>query len=408
MTLTLDKRNARKHSEANRKAIRQSLAAAKAGRSIVLDAGDNVLAGNGVAEAWQELGGKVRVIETTGDELVAVKRTDLAPDSPEARQLATLDNLTADTSAHDYNLDLLREALENDPISKTIAEQDERLRALLKAPPKQETADAGELVDKAAELQAKWQVQRGDLWQCGKHRILCGDSTNAEDVARVMSGEIARMVWTDPPYGVKYGDKLEAANAMHYRVRHIENDNLSDEDLEHLINQALANASNHSLAGASIYVACHAGKPLPVLIRAFAGSGFEFMWHLVWVKDQIVLGRGDYHFKHENILYGWKHDAAHYFTEDRKQTSVFEYPRPKVSAEHPTMKPPELVAHMISNNSKIYEIVFDCFNGSGTTLVACEQTGRIGRGLEIEPRYVAVSLERLSNLGLTCERLSSG
>lgn len=152
MTLTLDKRNARKHSEANRKAIRQSLAAAKAGRSIVLDAGDNVLAGNGVAEAWQELGGKVRVIETTGDELVAVKRTDLAPDSPEARQLATLDNLTADTSAHDYNLDLLREALENDPISKTIAEQDARLRALLKETIAPEFAEYDESIADGVEV----------------------------------------------------------------------------------------------------------------------------------------------------------------------------------------------------------------------------------------------------------------
>lgn len=238
-----------------------------------------------------------------------------------------------------------------------------------------------------------------------EHRLMCGDSASS-DVDVLFGNDKANLTWTDPPYGVKYGDKLEAANAMGYRVRHIQNDNLSDEDLEHLINAALTNAANHSCAGASVYVAAPAGQQLPTLMRAFAGSGFEYRWQLVWLKDQIVLGRGDYHFKHENILYGWKKDGAHYFIDNRKQASVFEYPRPKVSDEHPTMKPIALVAHMLNNSSRAGDIVYDCYCGSGTTLIACEQTGRIGRGMEIEPKYVAVSLERLSLLGLQPRRVN--
>jgi len=130
------------------------------------------------------------------------------------------------------------------------------------------------------------------------------------------------------------------------------------------------------------------------LISAFDGSGFVFHWGLVWVKDQLVLSRADYHFQHENILYGWKDDAGHKWTGDRKQSSVFFVDRPKRSDEHPTMKPVKLVEQMLTNNSSEGEIVLDPFLGSGTTLIACQNLGRKCRGIEIEPKYVAVTLQR--------------
>lgn len=201
MSIKRDALNARKHSDANKRAIRQSLEAVGAGRSILIDADENVLAGNGVLEQAEALGIPVKVIESDGRELLAVKRVDLTGDK--ARQAATLDNLTADTSAFDYDSERLRAALANDAISKAIAEQQEQLRALLREPPKAETQDPSELIDRAAQLQAKWQVQYGDLWEIGKHRILCGDSTNADDVAMVMQGEKAQAVVTDSPYGIE-------------------------------------------------------------------------------------------------------------------------------------------------------------------------------------------------------------
>jgi DNA modification methylase len=228
----------------------------------------------------------------------------------------------------------------------------------------------------------------------GEHRIICGDCTDEVIIKNVMGSDRARLVWTDPPYGVNYGAKLEDANPMGYRVRMIENDNLPPAELEVFIRSALKNCCDYSLSGGAIYVACPAGTPLPTLIASFVGSGYTFHWGLIWLKDQLVLGRGDYHFKHENILYGWKEDAAHYFVDDRKQTSVFEYPRPKSSEEHPTMKPVDLVAHMISNSSRVGDIVLEPFSGSGSTILACEREGRKCRAIEISPAYVAVSIQR--------------
>ena len=257
------------------------------------------------------------------------------------------------------------------------------------------TADAEPQIDKAAELNEKWQVATGDLWQIGEHRLLCGDSTKAADVARLMQGEVASMIWTDPPYGVAYGDKLEQSNPMGYRVRQIENDNLDDDDLETLLRAAMNNVGQHCVKGAAIYAACPAGKPLPTAIKAFDDSCFEFRWQLVWVKDQLVLSRADYHFRHENILYGWKSDGAHYFTDDRTQDSVFEVARPKVSEEHPTMKPLDLIAQMIRNSSKQGEIVIDMFGGSGSTMLAAANNNRRARLMELTPNFSAVILERM-------------
>jgi len=263
--------------------------------------------------------------------------------------------------------------------------------------------DPGAQIDRAEELREKWGVKRGDLWQIGNHRIICGDCTDPLIVAVLMEDVKISLVWTDPPYGVKYGDKLEAANPMGYRVRTIENDDLPEDELEEFIRSAFAIAAEFSDPGAAIYAACPPGTPLPTAIAAFVGSGFEFRWQLVWVKDQLVLSRADYHFRHENILYGWKPDGAHYFTADRKQDSVFEIPRPKVSDEHPTMKPIELVEAMIGNSSKSGDAVYDPFLGSGTTLVACERLNRIGRGVEISPAYCAVAIQRLVDMGLEAE-----
>jgi DNA modification methylase len=254
--------------------------------------------------------------------------------------------------------------------------------------------DAEPQIDRAEELREIWGVETGQLWQLGEHRLICGDCTDKAVVERVMGGDLAKMVWTDPPYGVSYGDKLEASNPMGYRVRTIENDNLKPEELELFIRSCFRICADYTIAGAAIYAACPAGTLLPRLIAAFTDSGFEFRWGLVWVKDQIVLSRADYHFQHENILYGWKPDGAHHWHGDRKQSSCMFVDRPKSSEEHPTMKPIELVEIMLKNNSEIDDVVLEPFSGSGTTLIACERLNRKCRAVEISPAYVAVAIQR--------------
>jgi site-specific DNA-methyltransferase (adenine-specific) len=213
------------------------------------------------------------------------------------------------------------------------------------------------------------------------------------------------MLASDPPYGISYSAKNEFLNALDRgnRVqRPIAND--QDSDAAPLIfSDALRRAIKYAEKGASCYATVPGGPLLPDFIGAFNKSGFSFKSLLVWLKSQFVLGRCDYQFKHENILYGWVESGCHYFVNDRTQCSVFEIDKPHVSAMHPTVKPVELVARMISNSSRPGELVYDPFAGSGTSLVAAHQLGRVGYGCEIDPRYLAVILERLSLLGLEPE-----
>ncbi len=192
------------------------------------------------------------------------------------------------------------------------------------------------------------------------------------------------------------------------QLRPIENDDLPASELETFLRSVLTNIAIVSNDGAPIYVACPPGTPLPTSIAAFVGSGFDYHWQLVWVKDQLVLSRADYHFRHENILYGWKAGKSHYFTDDRTQDSIFEVPRPKRSETHPTMKPVLLIECMLKNSSKVGQVVLDAFGGSGSTLIACEKLGRKCYGLEIDPHYCDVIIKRWEDFTGRKAELSDG
>jgi DNA modification methylase len=236
----------------------------------------------------------------------------------------------------------------------------------------------------------------GDLWILGDHRLLCGDSTKAEDVERLMAGAKADLWLTDPPYGVAY----ESAGRRGKDNQHeeIENDSRPLDEMAKFWEQA-ASLAYQSCSGSSSYYwfACQGGDQM-MMMMSISRAKWRVRHELIWVKDQMVFGRCDYHYKHEPILYGWKQDGTHEWNADRKQVSVLEFARPKRSDEHPTMKPVALVAYLLGNNTTSGESVLDTFCGSGTTLIAAEQLGRKCYGMEISPQYCDVIVKRWETL----------
>lgn len=236
-------------------------------------------------------------------------------------------------------------------------------------------------------------VRPDDMYLLGRHRILCGDATKPEDVARVLDGQQADICWTDPPWNVAYGKSDHPS----YRKREIANDDLG-EAFPGFCAAFCAGIKTATKPGAHIYMAMSA-QEWPVIDGALRHVGFHWSATIIWAKDSLVLGRGDYHRQYEPIWYGWNADAPRLSPlEDRKQSDLWEIPRPKRSDEHPTMKPVELVVRSIQNSSSYGGTVFEPFSGSGTTIVACEQTGRACRAIELEPRYVQVAIERWESL----------
>ena len=245
-----------------------------------------------------------------------------------------------------------------------------------------------EVVEDEVPDEVEPRTKPGDLWLLGRHRLLCGDSTKAEDVERLMAGIQADMMFTDPPYGVSYVGKTKKALT-------IQND--GEADLPKLLDGSFSCAMLATREGACWYVAAPPGPLHWEFARRLMDLGV-YRQTLVWVKDSMVLGHSDYHYKHEPIFYGWKPGASHREPPDRTQVSVWEIARPKRSEEHPTMKPVELVAKAVGNSSLRGESVYEPFCGSGTTLIAAEQLGRKCYGMEISPQYCDVIVRRWENL----------
>ena len=242
-------------------------------------------------------------------------------------------------------------------------------------------------------------VRRGDVWALGPHKLMCGDSTRSEDVVRLLGADVVDLLWSDPPWGCQIRGRTKKALT-------IVNDDLGPDGTRALVAAALRLAPLRP--GGAFYVAAPSGPELHLaFLLALGDAGLTAHQTLVWVKDRFVLGHADYHARHENILYGWRDGRAHQFVKDRTQDTVWEIPRPARSAEHPTMKPVELVARAIRNSSTPGQLVYDPFAGSGSTLIAAEQTGRRCRAMELDPRYAQVILERWAALvGTPAERVA--
>lgn len=226
----------------------------------------------------------------------------------------------------------------------------------------------------------------GDVWQLGSHRLICGDSTSEETIAQLMAGEQADLLLTDPPYNVEYTGKTKDALT-------IENDSMADGEFRQFLIAAFKAADSALKCGGAFYI-WHADSEGFNFRGACHDIGWQVRQCLVWVKNTMVLGRQDYQWKHEPCLYGWKAGAAHYWGSDRKQTTVLEFDKPSRNGEHPTMKPVALFQYQVENSTARRQVVLDTFGGSGTTMVACEASGRVARLVELDPRYCDVIVKR--------------
>jgi len=234
----------------------------------------------------------------------------------------------------------------------------------------------------------KTDIVLGDLIEIGEHRLLCGDSTDSEQVAKLMNGEKADMVHTDPPYNINY----EGGSKKREKIA---NDKL--EDFPKFLYDAYTTLSTVLKKGGAIYV-WHASSETHNFIQQFLNAGFLFKSYIVWNKNNSTFGRSDYHWKHEPCIYGWLDGGSHKWYGDRKQTTVWDMDRPSRSEEHPTMKPIHLCTKPMENSSKVGDIIIDTFLGSGSTMVAAHQLNRKCYGMELDPKYCQVIVERMLNL----------
>lgn len=226
----------------------------------------------------------------------------------------------------------------------------------------------------------------GDVWVMGKHRLMCGDSTSIEHLQALCDGQLVDMWLTDPPYNVAYEGKTKEALT-------IKNDKMGDEPFRQFLRDACVAADTVMKAGAVFYI-WHADSEGYNFRGAAKDAGWTIRQCLIWKKQTMVMGRQDYHWKHEPCLYGWKDGAAHLWATDRKQTTILEFNRPSRNGEHPTMKPVELFEYQMLNNTKGSDLVLDSFAGSGTTAIACEKHGRDARLMELDPKYCDVIVKR--------------
>lgn len=230
----------------------------------------------------------------------------------------------------------------------------------------------------------------GDIWLLGEHRLMCGDSTNPEDISKLMDGELADLWLTDPPYNVAYEGKTKDKLT-------IENDNKGDEEFREFLIASYAAANANMRAGAAFYI-WHADSEGYNFRAACREVGWKVRECLIWQKNTMVMGRQDYQWKHEPCLYGWKEGASHNWYSDRKQTTLLVFDRPTRNSEHPTMKPIPLIAYQMCNSTKPGDLVLDSFGGSGTTMIAAEQMGRRSRLMELDPHYCDVIIARWEKL----------
>lgn len=370
-------RNAKKHDEAQVAKIAGSIREFGFNNPVLIDADNGIIAGHGRVMAAQKLGLASVPCLRLSHLSETQKRAYILADNRLAElgggwdaemlklELADLGDLDVDLDGIGFGADDLQDL--------ELSEEHEA-----------SDVDAEPQIDKAEELRSKWGVEPGQLWELGDHRLLCGDSSKIEDAEKVVGGA-ADMLITDPPYGVAYVGKTKDALK-------VENDDVDEVTLAKMCQQWFDAADKVTRAGAYWLATVPPGPLHGVFFNDWKRRGY-LRQVMVWNKDSMVMGHSEYHYKHEPILFGWK-PGDRLKNSDRTKTTVWDFPRPKASREHPTMKPVEMWAYAIKNHTRQGDTIYEPFSGSGTTIIACEQLGRKCRAIEILPAYVAVALQR--------------
>lgn len=458
--LTPDAKNANRGTERGAGMLEASLREYGAGRSVLVDKDGRIIAGNKTVEAAAAIGLQdVELIQTDGRKLVVVQRTDLSLDDVNAKELAIADNRAGQVSL-DFDPDVMRELNEEIDLSKFFLENElEDLLNKIDEQPEEAPAPSAE----AAQLQEKWQTARGQIWQAGEHRLMCGDACMVEDLCALMDGKKASMINTDPPYGVSYSEGVDGKkNQKKGGWADIAGDGLREDNLAAFLASAFSGMNIHSTPEAAFYI-WHASSTRREFETAMLRAALRERQYITWVKDTFVMGHSDYHWQAEPCFYAGKDGEKTAFYGDRTNSTawfvaltsergdvislgngirisngrgveifvskrlakdkklrlvrisdgqaaivtsdsqagdLWQVSHESGDALHPTQKPTELAARAIRNSSRPGDIVLDTFLGAGFTLMGAHKTGRVCYGTELDPKYLAVCLERIATAGV--------
>lgn len=364
--------NARTHSPEQITKLRSSLREFGFVNPVLIDRSFNIIAGHGRYEA----------AKAEGYSEVPCVYVDHLTEAQKKAYIIADNRMAMDAGWDEELLKVELEALEGESfdLSLTGFEEDE-LADLFKSdesPIEDDDYDLSEALEKAAF------VERGDRWIVGRHVLYCGDATNPDDVDKLMDGKSANLVLTDPPYGVSFKSSSGLT---------IKNDSMKNDEFYNFLKSAFDNMVAHCEKGAAGYV-FHADTEGLNFRKAFIDSGFHLAGCCIWVKDSLVLGRSDYQWQHEPVLYGFLQNGKHNWYSDRKQTTIWNFKKPKRNENHPTSKPLDLLSYPLQNSTRENAVVIDTFGGSGSTLMACELTNRICYTMELDEKYASVILRR--------------
>ena len=364
--------NARTHSAEQILKLRSSLREFGFVNPIIIDREFNVIAGHGRLMAAKE----------EGIEEVPCVFVDYLTDAQKKAYILADNRMAMDAGWDDELLKIEMEELQNLGYDLEFTGFDEKELADLFGVDDKEVKE--DEFDLTAALEKASFVERGDVWFVGKHKLMCGDATSSEDVAKLMEDKKANLILTDPPYNVafKSSDGLT-----------IQNDSMKNNDFYEFLFSSFKNMAEHLENGGAAYI-FHADTEGLNFRKAFIDAGFHLAGCCIWVKDSLVLGRSDYQWQHEPVLYGFLQNGKHPWYSDRKQTTIWNFDKPKKNSNHPTSKPLDLLAYPINNSTQANAIVIDTFGGSGSTLMACEQMNRICYTMELDEKYASVILRR--------------
>ena len=370
--------NARTHSPEQINKLRSSLREFGFINPVIIDRSFGVIAGHGRILAAKEEG----IAE------VPCVYADFLSEAQKKAYILADNRMAMDAGWDEELLRVEIEALQADDFDLALTGFDEKELAALFGDDDHVQDDDFDL---SAALEKAAFVERGDIWTVGRHRLMCGDATNAENVAALMNGKKANLALTDPPYNVSF----KASDGLT-----IQNDSMKNDEFYTFLYNSFKNMAEHLEGGGSAYV-FHADTEGLNFRRAFVDAGFHLAGVCIWVKNSLVLGRSDYQWQHEPVLYGFLKNGKHRWYSDRKQTTIWNYDKPKKNKNHPTSKPLDLLAYPIRNSTQENAIVLDTFGGSGSTMMACEQTNRTAYLMELDEKYASVILRRAVENGIS-------